>query len=280
MAPPLENRIATALAATDVTSSDLSQLLSEVEAAAVAAEADAAKAREQALDPAVVIDTAAVGAAVTTATLTHDRLQIALSRLQVRLRQAREQENLTAWTAEAAELQERRLALGTEFKKVFSQLIDDIVDRLWEMRDLDQEITALNNRRPIDAANAAGVRFLDFVTPAFAKYLKIPDPEVGEKHWENRDEWDWYLWPPRQLTPGQQMAHAMMASTFPMDSFDWRNWKAKLDERHRRMLEDNRKQIAEAEQRQREREEREAAEARKDQEAERAAYYAKHGWPT
>jgi hypothetical protein len=53
-----------------------------------------------------------------------------------------------------------------------------------------------------------------------------------------------------------------------------------IDERHRRMLEDNRRQIAEAEQRQREREEREAAEARKAQEAERAAYYAKLGWPT
>jgi hypothetical protein len=46
-----------------------------------------------------------------------------------------------------------------------------------------------------------------------------------------------------------------------------------------RLLEDNRKQIAEAEQRQREHEEREATEARKAQEAERTAYYAKHGWP-
>ena len=46
----------------------------------------------------------------------------------------------------------------------------------------------------------------------------------------------------------------------------------KMDERHRRMLEDNRKQIAEAEQRHREREEREAAEARKAQDADRAAY--------
>ena len=53
-----------------------------------------------------------------------------------------------------------------------------------------------------------------------------------------------------------------------------------VEERHHRMLEDNRRQIAEAEQHQREREEREAAEARKAQEAERAAYYAKHGWPT
>lgn len=53
-----------------------------------------------------------------------------------------------------------------------------------------------------------------------------------------------------------------------------------LDEGVRRALEDNQRQIAEAEQRQREREEREAAEVRKAQEAERAAYYAKNGWPT
>jgi hypothetical protein len=53
-----------------------------------------------------------------------------------------------------------------------------------------------------------------------------------------------------------------------------------LKEDNRRMLEDNRRQIAEAEQRQRERQEGEAAEARQAQETDRAAYCAKHGWPT
>lgn len=53
-----------------------------------------------------------------------------------------------------------------------------------------------------------------------------------------------------------------------------------IEERNHRVLEDNRRQIAEAEQRRREREEREAAEARKEQGAERSSYYAKYGWPT
>ena len=53
-----------------------------------------------------------------------------------------------------------------------------------------------------------------------------------------------------------------------------------LEERNRRVLEDNRRQIAEAEERTRAREEREAAEARKAQEADRSAYYAEHGWLT
>jgi hypothetical protein len=55
--------------------------------------------------------------------------------------------------------------------------------------------------------------------------------------------------------------------------------RAYLKEGVCRALEDNQRQIAEADQRQREREEREAAEARKAQEAERAAWHAKHGWP-
>ena len=174
-----------------------------------------------------------------------------LPRLETRCREVTDAEALATWQAEAAEMEERRFAMGSEFKKVFSQLIGDIVDRLWQMRDLDQEIRALNNRRPIDAANAAGVRFLEFVTPAFAEYLKIPDPEVGAKHWEIGTSGSGYLWPPRQLTPGQQLAHAMMAGTYPIDNFDWRNWYEKTQEGHRRMLEDNRRQIAEAEQRER-----------------------------
>jgi hypothetical protein len=78
------------------------------------------------------------------------------------------------------------------------------------------------------------------------------------------------------------MARAMMANP---DAFTDRflAHAAKgtyIDERNRRMLVDNRREIAEAEQRQREREEREATEAKAAAEADRATYYAKHGWPT
>ena len=113
--PTLEQRIAAALTSTDITPSDLATLIAEVEAAAQAADEDATKAREQALDPAVVVDAAKVGAAVATATLTRDRLQAALPRLQERLKQVREQEDLAAWKAEAEELEARRVAKMTEF---------------------------------------------------------------------------------------------------------------------------------------------------------------------
>jgi hypothetical protein len=86
--PTLEQRIASALNAAAITSSDLDTLIAESEAAAAAADLAAAKAREAALDPAVVVDTAKMGAAVATATLSRDRLQAALPRLQQQLKQA------------------------------------------------------------------------------------------------------------------------------------------------------------------------------------------------
>ena len=52
-----------------------------------------------------------------------------------------------------------------------------------------------------------------------------------------------------------------------------------IEERDRRALEDNRRQIAEAEERMRAHQERETAEARKAQKADRAAYKAEQGWP-
>jgi hypothetical protein len=173
-------------------------------------------------------------------------------------------------------------AAGTEFKNVFSKRIDDIVDRLWEMHDLDREITALNHRRP-NAANAAGVRPVDWITPAFAEHLKIPDPEMGAKHWEIGTSGPGYLWPPRQLDPGQQLARMMMVNPNAFAERFLAHEAAAgvyLDEGVRRALEDNQRQIADAEQRQREREEHEQAESKAAAEADRAAWHAKHGWPT
>ena len=80
-------------------------------------------------------------------------LDAALPRLQARLKQVHEQEDLTAWTAEAAELQERRLAMGTKFGKEYPDLMNPILNQLWAMRALDKEINELNRRRP-DSANA------------------------------------------------------------------------------------------------------------------------------
>ena len=65
----LESRIAAMLSAADAKSDAVAALVTEVEAAAQEADATATKTREEALDPAIVVDAAKVGAAVATATL-------------------------------------------------------------------------------------------------------------------------------------------------------------------------------------------------------------------
>ena len=260
----LESRIAATLSDADAKSDALTALITEVEAAAQEADATATKTREEALDPATVIDAAKVGAAVATAELTRDRLQAALPRLQERHKQVRQAEAVAAWTAEAEELEARRKALMIEFRKLFPpELFERLADYLYDMRALDNEINHFNHRRP-DGSMIP----LELATPFFAMDLKIPDP--GNKGGK-------LLWPPPQ--PNLALQYLAMHAAGPVHRERSGQWNY-VEERHRRMLEDNRRQIAEAEQLQREREEREAAEARKEQEAERSAYYAKHGWPT
>ena len=65
----LESRIAAMLSVADAKSDAVAALVTEVEAAAQEADATATKTREEALDPAIVIDAAKVGAAVATASI-------------------------------------------------------------------------------------------------------------------------------------------------------------------------------------------------------------------
>jgi hypothetical protein len=136
-----------------------------------------------------------------------------------------------------------------------------IANHLDDMRAFDKQVDDLNRRRP------NGAPALSLSTPALAKDLKIPSPYMTGDQW----------WPP----PEPNLALQYLATMRP-DPFIASEAAAGvyLEERNRRLLEDNRRQIAEAEERMRAHQEREAAEARKEEEAARAAYYAEHGWPT
>ena len=145
---PLENRIATALAATDITSTDLSQLLVEAEAAIAAADKTAEEERAKALDPALSPDPKAARQAMEDAAFTRDRLKTLLPRLETRYQEVADAEALAAWQAEAAELQERRLALGTKFRTEYPDLMNPILNQLSAMRALDKEINGAQQSPP------------------------------------------------------------------------------------------------------------------------------------
>jgi hypothetical protein len=258
--PSLEQRIAAALTPTDIASTDLAALIAEVEGAAQAADENATRAREEALDPAVVVDTAKVGAAVATAELTRDRLRAALPRLETRYRETVEAEALAAWRAEADELEPRGAALLDGFAEFYPEMAKRIANHLDEMRTFDKQVDDLNRRRP------NGVPALSRSTPALAKDLRIPSPYKTSELW----------WPP----PAPNLALQYLAN-MPPDPFLVHE-AAKgtyIEARNRRVLEDNRRQIAEAEQRQREFEERQRKELESTKERDRQAYR-ERGWPS
>ena len=240
--PTLEQRIAAALTLADITSSDLDKLIAEAKAAAQSADENATKAREQALDPALTIDVVKVGAEVAAAELSRDRLRAALHRLRARYTEIRKQEDVAAWKAEAEKLAVRRDALRMEFMRILpAELIIQIAEQLSAMRKFDKEIDALNYRRPDDQS----VRSLHYATPELARELRIPNMEKPGQ----------FLWPPP--TDLSELLAAIPTDPFIIAEAAKGTYE---NARYKRALEDNRRQIAEAEQRQREFEKQQAAE--------------------
>ena len=146
--PTLEQRIAAALTSTDITSSDLAALIVEVEAAAQAAAENATKTREEALDPATVIDAAKVGASVATAELTRDRLRAALPRLQERLKQAREREYAECWLNDYAAVKVRRDAAAEQLRERYPTIVAELVASMADIAATDKEVDRINVAAP------------------------------------------------------------------------------------------------------------------------------------
>ena len=85
-----------------------------------------------------------------------------------------------------------------------------------------------------------------------------------------------YLWPPRQMDPGQQLARMMLANPTAFEGHFLAHEAAAgvyLDEGVRRALEDNQQQIAAAEHPQ-------PPKPARPRRPIRAAWHAKHSWPT
>ena len=148
MITSIEQRIAAMLAATDAESDAVASLIEEVETAAREADEAATKAREQALDPAVVVDVVKVGAAVASAALARDRLQAALPRLQQQLKQAREREYAEQWRQDYAAVKAKRDELVAEMRERYPQLVDEMVGLMTRMAETDKEVDRVNAAAP------------------------------------------------------------------------------------------------------------------------------------
>ena len=172
---------------------------------------------------------AKVGAAVAAAELTRDRLQAALPRLRARYTEVRKQEDIAAWKAEAEKLAARRDELRMEFMRILPvELIKRIPEHLKAMRAFDKEIDALNYRRPDDQS----VRSLHYATPELARELRIPNMEK-----------------PGHVPVAAANRLSELLAAIPTDPFIISEAAKGTYEnaRYKRVLEDNRRQIDEAE---------------------------------
>jgi hypothetical protein len=197
----LESKIAVALTAPDVSSGDAAHLIAVLVDAADAADKEATKERERALDPTVIVDTQAVSAAVVAAELRRDRLQRALPRLQQRFTKLEAAERYARWVVDYDDVRARRDTLAAELRALYPPLVVKLADLMERIEANDAEVKRINATKPVDAdaANGDGRR-LDLAETAargagrlnetlIVRDLKVP-------HWNPADG---LAWPPFRL---------------------------------------------------------------------------------
>ena len=269
-APSLESRIAV-LTAADVTSTGLSQLIAETEVGITTADATAEQERERALDPVKSPDPKQARQAMEEAIFARDRLRTLLPRLQQRHKEVQAKEYAEHWHEDFGQVEAKRDVLVKELL-VYPAMVAKLVDILSRIPAIDAEISRINGSAPSgvkdrllnveqQARGVEGFGVSGAWDPrgllALAADLKLPKFEEDGNRYQ-------YSWP-------QPQPNLALAAIWPDPFIGSEAAKGTyIDARNRRIMEDNRRQIAEAEQRQREFEKQHAAEAAK--ERDRQAY--------
>ena len=141
----LEQRISTALADPQVTSTDLMELIDEAELAVTVAEETARAEYEKALDPIVSPDGAKAKQSIWAAEFNRDRLRAFLSRLWERLDDIETAEKAARWKADHAAIEAKRDALASEFAEMYPKVTAQLCDLFSRARAVDQECSRLNS---------------------------------------------------------------------------------------------------------------------------------------
>jgi predicted transcriptional regulator len=252
----LEQKIAAALTAADVSSTDLSQLIAEADSAIAAADKTAEEERTKALDPALSPDPKAAREAMQEAEFSRDRLKTLLPRLQARHKQLQAKEYEARWYAELEEIEAKRDALVEELR-VYPTMVAKLVDILSRIPAIDAEVMRINISAPPgvkgrlrgveqQARGVQGFAVSGAWDPrgllALAADLKLPKFEADGNRYQ-------YSWPLPQ--PNLALQHLEAMPPDPLVGIEAAAGTY-IDARNRRIVEDNRRQIAEAERSQRE----------------------------
>jgi hypothetical protein len=142
----LDDRIAAAFA-DGAKSDDVASLIGEVEAAAIAVGEMAERARSRALDPVLSApDVAAARREMDDAEFRRDRMQVAVTKLGVRLSELRAQEEDHRRRLAYERARAERDKLAVELKDVYPALAARIADLAARVGANDREIVRINTR--------------------------------------------------------------------------------------------------------------------------------------
>ena len=219
MSADLEHRIADALKADDIKSSDLAALIVETEIAAAAADKTAEEEREKALDPLASPDAAKAREAMQMAEFSRDRLRTALPRLQERLEQLQAEEYLARWREEYEALKVKRDGLAEELRTIYPEFETKLANLFTRIAANDAELSGLHQARPAGVAlHLLGAELVArdlerFTTrePSIAQELKLPTFAPGQR----------LAWPPPQPSLAVMVAQSMAPPYDPRFSADW-----------------------------------------------------------
>ena len=237
--PPLERKIAEALADTNIGSIALADLMVECEKAIAAADQAAARTREESLDPALSPDLKEARERMEDATFAANRLRTLQPRLDRRVQEVTQREECDQWRERYDKLKPQRDALAAELKEAYAA-IPQLVDVLKKVAALSSTINKLHNDRPhsenlyLNGVEQVARGFDDYSgVPSIANNLVLLDFVTGSTVWPPKAEIDPTLFAPQ-----------------PYDrrySGDW--WRDHADAAEQKRQEQQRLLVEEAEQR-------------------------------
>jgi hypothetical protein len=147
----LDDRI-TAAFADGAKSDDVESLIGEAEAAAIAAGDTAERARSRALDPAISsADVASARREMDDAAFRRDRLQVAVTKLGVRLAELRAQEENHRRRVTYEQVKAKRDKLAAELADTYPGIERQLVDLFARLDANDREIANINAHLPTNA---------------------------------------------------------------------------------------------------------------------------------
>jgi chromosome segregation ATPase len=144
----LDDRIMAAFA-DGAKSDDVANLIQEAEAAAIATGEAAERARTRALDPTLLAaDVATARHEMDSAAFRRDRLQAAVTKLGVRLRELRAEEEDSRRTTAYEAVKAKRDKLATELTDKYPAIERQLVDLFARLDANDKEVNHVNTRLP------------------------------------------------------------------------------------------------------------------------------------